>query len=71
MSANECQHQFSAEFALQLMELVETAVAVDNLEEFAQRVLPGMAKMMNSSSALLYVVDSRLIAPCFFQSCSD
>lgn len=67
MSSGERQQQTSADLALQLMELIERAVAVGSLEEFAQGLLPGIAKMMHSGSAFLYVVDSRLIVPGFFQ----
>jgi len=44
----------------QLMELAEIAVVAQNLEDFAQLVLPIVADMMHSDSAFLYIVDSRL-----------
>jgi GAF domain-containing protein len=51
----------------QLMELAEIAAVTQNLEEFAQLVLPIIADMMHSDSAFLYIVDSRLPSSQFFQ----
>jgi len=50
-----------------LMELAEIAVVTQNLEEFAQLVLPIIAGMMHSDSAFLYIVDSHLPLRRFFQ----
>ncbi|MFC1902950.1 GAF domain-containing protein [Chloroflexota bacterium] len=49
------------------MELSEVAVIARSLNEFAERMLPSIARMTNSSLALLYIADSRLLAPLFFQ----
>jgi len=51
----------------QLMELAEIAVGTQNLDEFAQLVLPIIADMMHSDSVFLYIVDSRLPFRHFFQ----
>jgi GAF domain-containing protein len=51
----------------QLMELAEIAAVAQNLEEFAQLVLPIVADMMHSDSAFLNIVDSRLPLRHFFQ----
>ena len=67
MSTTERQPQPSAEEALQLMELAELAVVARSFEEFAERMLPSVAQLMHSSSALLYIVDSKLPAHHFFQ----
>jgi putative methionine-R-sulfoxide reductase with GAF domain len=67
MSSDEWQQQIPTDVDLQLMELIERAVVEGSLEEFAQGLLPSVAKMMHSCSVFLYVVDSRLIAPRFFQ----
>jgi hypothetical protein len=55
----------SAEEALRLIELVDVAFETRNLEELAECMLPAVARMMQSPSAILYVADSRLPAPCF------
>jgi GAF domain-containing protein len=57
----------SAEDALRLVDLAEEALTAQSLEEFAESVLPIVAGLMQSRSALLYVGDSRLAAPQFFQ----
>ncbi len=67
MSAVESRRQISTEGAVQLMELAETALVMQSLEELEERVLPGVAGMMGSGSVSLYVADSRLPAPHFFQ----
>jgi GAF domain-containing protein len=53
--------------ALRLVELAEESLRARNLEEFAEGVLPVVAGIMQSRSALLYVSGSRLAAPQFFQ----
>jgi hypothetical protein len=67
MSAAESRRHLSTEGAVQLMELVETALVMQSLDEFVERVLPGVAEMMGLDSVSLYVADSRLPAPHFFQ----
>jgi GAF domain-containing protein len=62
----ESRQQPSAEGALRLVELAEEALGARSVDEFAQGVLPAVAGMMRSSSALIYIADSRLIAPRFF-----
>jgi GAF domain-containing protein len=52
---------------MQFVETIEKALTAQNLEEFSEHVLPGVAKMMQASSIVLYVVDSRLQAPYFSQ----
>ena len=66
MSATESS-QPTAEEVLQLLEVMEMALTSRNLEGLAERVLPGVARMMQSPSALLYTADSRLPAPHFSQ----
>jgi hypothetical protein len=56
-----------AEDALRLVELAKEALRAQSLEEFVKGVLPAVAGMMQSRTALLYVSDSRLAAPRFFQ----
>jgi hypothetical protein len=55
------------EDALRLVELAEEALRAQSLEGFVEGVLPAVAGIMQSRSALLYVSDSRLAAPRFFQ----
>jgi transcriptional regulator with GAF, ATPase, and Fis domain len=67
MSTVESSPQSASAEALQLAEVVEAALAAQNLDEFVERGLPGIIKVTRSSSVLLYVKDSRLPEPCFFQ----
>ncbi|RLG43677.1 MAG: hypothetical protein DRN92_09085 [Thermoproteota archaeon] len=67
MSASGSRPRPPAEEVLRLMELIERALAAQRLEELAERVLPGVAGLMRSGSALLYVGDSRFPVPYFFQ----
>jgi hypothetical protein len=66
MSATESP-QPAAEEVLQLLEVMEMTLTTPNLEGLAERVLPGVARVMQSPSALLYTADSRLPAPHFSQ----
>ena len=66
MSGTDPRPQPSAEEALRLVELAEMALTAQSIEDFAARVLPTVASMTQSSSAVLYIVDSRLPAPRFF-----
>jgi GAF domain-containing protein len=50
-----------------LVEMIETALTAQNLEEFSEHVLPGLARMMQAPSIVLYTMDSRLHAPYFYQ----
>jgi len=59
--------QPTAEEALQLMKLIEMAYMSQSFEGLATSVLPSAARMMQSASTLLYIVDSRLSTPHFFQ----
>lgn len=61
------QSQPSSEGALQLVELSEAALSARSLSEFVARMLPSVARMTNSGLAFLYIADSRLLAPFFFQ----
>ena len=64
MSASETQPQFSVGDVLELMEQIEMAQSLDG---FAERALPLIARMMQSSPAFLYISDTGLYAPRFFQ----
>ena len=66
MSANESQPRPSVEQALGLMELIEMALIARGFEYLAERVLPGVSRMMQSELSLLYISDSRLSSPYFF-----
>ncbi|MCP4536687.1 MAG: GAF domain-containing protein [Chloroflexi bacterium] len=50
----------TAEQALQLMDLLDIALADQSLEELADGVLPGIARTMHADSVFLYMADSRL-----------
>jgi putative methionine-R-sulfoxide reductase with GAF domain len=67
MAATKSQPQLATEEALRLVELTEKALVSGVLEEFVEGVLPDVARTMQSSSALVYIADSRLPAPQFFQ----
>jgi hypothetical protein len=49
--------------AQEAWQLVEIALAAQDLEEFAEGVLPAVARTMRSSSVFLYIADPRLPAP--------
>jgi GAF domain-containing protein len=66
MAATESHPQPTTEQAWQLVELVEMALKTRSLEDLAERILPGVATMIQSSLVLL-VVDPRLPTPRFFQ----
>ena len=53
--------------AQEAWQLVEIALAAQDLEEFAEGVLPAVARAMRSSSAFVYVVDPRLPVPRLLQ----
>jgi len=65
VSAVEPSPSLPAEEALQLVDLLETVLKLRDMGEFEERVLPGVARMMRSSSAVLYAIDPRLPAPHF------
>ena len=67
MSATERRPEPSPEEALELVELTEAAVTARSLEQFARGVLARVTRLARSSAVLLYAVDSRLPAPCFFE----
>lgn len=67
MSAAESRPWPPVEEALRLVvELARMSLMAENFEDLAERMLPGIAIVMQSRSALLYISDSRLTAPCFF-----
>ena len=66
MSVTESQSQPNAEKSLGLMELIETALMAKGLEDFAERFLYGVTRITQSSSAFLYLDDSKLPIPQFF-----
>ena len=59
MPAVESQPHDTADFPL-VAEMIEMALRVRSLEGLAEGVLPGVARMMQSDCALLYIADSRL-----------
>jgi GAF domain-containing protein len=63
MPGAESQPQPTAGEALQLAELAEMALSVGGLGEFVEGALPAIGRLMQSSSAFLYVADPRLPAP--------
>jgi GAF domain-containing protein len=67
MAAVESYHQLASDKDLQLVEIIETALMAQNLEEFSEHVLPGIAQMIQAPSIVLYVGDSRLHTPYFCQ----
>ena len=67
MSTNEPYAQLSTEEALQFMKLTEMAVEAQSVEELAEHVLPSIAEMTHSCSALLYIADSQIYTHYFFQ----
>jgi len=67
MSTAESQPQPSSEEILRLIELMEIVQMAQGLEDLAEHVLPGIIKMTQSSSAFLYIVNSRLPGHYFFQ----
>jgi GAF domain-containing protein len=67
VSAVEPSPSPPAEEALQLVDLLETVLKLKDVGELQERVLPGVAAMTRSSSAILYVIDPRLSAPHLLQ----
>jgi GAF domain-containing protein len=65
MSDNK--QQSSTYLASHILELVEMSIGFKDLEEFAQSFLLKITEYMNSRAGFIYIVDSRLIAPRFFQ----
>ena len=66
MSATEQRPQPSAEEVVGLIELTEIALAAQSIEELGKCVPPGVARMTQSSAAVLYIGDARLCAPRLF-----
>jgi hypothetical protein len=56
-----------AEEALELVALVKEVLAVQSIEELADGLIHGVARVMGSDSTLLYLVDDPLKKPRFFQ----
>jgi hypothetical protein len=56
--------QLSAEEALALLDLADLAFEARCVEDLAGSLLPVVARLMQSPSALLYIADPRLPAPC-------
>jgi len=50
----------SAEAALRLVDLTESAINARSLEDLAEGLLPGVAVLTSASGAFLFVIDSRL-----------
>ncbi|NQT27448.1 GAF domain-containing protein [candidate division KSB1 bacterium] len=67
METTDAEDKVSTTQAFQLLDWSESALKADSFNEFAVSALPGIAEMMRSPSALLYVSDPRLTAPEFFQ----
>lgn len=61
------QQPHSSEEVLQLMELMQCAVLAASLEQFVQQALPTIAIILKSSWVALYIADSRMLVPHFFQ----
>jgi len=66
MSVTESQSQPDAKKSLGLMEFIETTFMAKGLEDFAERLLYGVTRITRSSSAFLYLADSKLPIPQFF-----
>ena len=66
ISHNE-QAQVSADEASRLLELIESALTAQRLEELADRLLPAVSALMQSPAALLYCADARLPEPLLLQ----
>jgi GAF domain-containing protein len=67
VSAVEPSPSPPAEEALQLVDLLETVLKLKDVGELEEQVLPGVAAITRSSSAVLYAIDPRLPAPHFLQ----
>ena len=67
MPVTKSRSQDPAEDALGLIELVREALGARSIEELADTLLPGIARVMKSDSTLLYLADERLTSPGFFQ----
>lgn len=67
MSAAGSYPQIASDKDLQLVEMIETALTAQNLDEFSEHVLRGIAETTRAPSIVLYVGDSRLHAPYFCQ----
>lgn len=63
MSAVESRPRIASDKDSQLVEVIETALTAQSLDEFSGHTLPGVAGMVQASAIVLYVVDSRLHAP--------
>jgi GAF domain-containing protein len=67
MSVGEKIHPLRAEDVIELLESTAKAIAARTCEELAACILTTTAKITQSSATILYVVDSRLCIPHFFQ----
>lgn len=54
--------------AMQLVDITETAIKAQSLDELARKVLSRVAAMAQSSSAFLFVADGRLPSPRLYQT---
>jgi putative methionine-R-sulfoxide reductase with GAF domain len=66
MSGSERQQKTSADIASALVELMEMAVEVDNIDGL-QDLLPYISKVLNSRPITMCLSDPRFLAPRFFQ----
>ena len=67
MNTDKDGFQFSVEEALRLVDLAKSVVMIPSFEELAGYVLPTTSSMFGVPGAFLYLGDSRLPLPCFFQ----
>ena len=67
MSVTESSPQPSAEETIRLMELMEMDLIAWGIKDLAEHVLSSIARMIKSTSSILYILDSRLSAHHFFQ----
>ena len=67
MSDAESSSLSSAEEIIKLVELMEMDLMGRGIKDLAEHVLSNISGIMQSSSAVLYIVDSQLYRPHFFQ----
>jgi hypothetical protein len=67
MAATNPRPPDPAENALELVELIGEALKARSIEDLADAILPGVARVMGSDATLLYLADEQLIKSRIFQ----
>ena len=67
MSAKEYQQNLSEKDILELMDMIETTLIARGIDDLSERIVSGIARITQSSSALIYIFNSQISGSHFLQ----